>query len=95
LDAKDEEIFLQLLRGMELAIIRVWVLQGILDHQQIPNWRETMAVAEMDIAPDVRRKLQPLFDAILGRPARVPENNPLTEWEDQVRRLIDSSLGPE
>jgi len=93
-NADEEEIFLQLLGAIETAITRIWVLQGILDHHQIPNWRETDQVAEVDIAPDVRLKLQPLFDAILGKPARVPQNIPSSDWQGEIRRLIDSALDP-
>jgi hypothetical protein len=94
MNANDEEMFLLQLRTIELTITRVWALQGILDHQQVPGWRETSAVIELELADDVRRKLQPLFDAVLGKPARVPENNPSSEWQEQVRQLIDGTFDP-
>jgi hypothetical protein len=94
MNAEDEELFLQLFRTIELCITRIWVLQQILDHHQIPNWREDSLVVEVDIAPDVRRKVQPLFDVMMGKPAQVPLSNPAEEWQVEVRRLIDSALDP-
>jgi len=93
-NANDEEIFLLLLGTIELAITRVWVLQTLLDQNQVPNWREVSLDAELGIAPDVRRKLQPLFDATMGKPAIVPQNIPASDWQEQVRRLINGAFDP-
>jgi hypothetical protein len=93
-NASDEEIFCLLLGTIELAITRVWVLQQMLDHHQVPNWREDSLVVEVDIAADVRRKLQPLFDAMLGKPAQVPQSIGVADWQEQVRRLIDGAFDP-
>jgi hypothetical protein len=92
MSAEDQDIFIALTKTLQKAIAQNWVLQGILDSSEVPNWRELLEEVEPVILPEVRSRLRPLSDAILGLPPLDSENTAITEWREEIQEKIHAML---
>jgi len=73
------------------AFTRVWVLETMLDQAAVGNWRELAQKAEAALAPEVRARLQPLVDDILGQQSGELGRSLPLDWQQTVRGLVESA----
>jgi hypothetical protein len=92
MNAEDQDVFIGLLKLTEKAVAQNWALQGILDDSGVPGWRQMLEKVEVGILPDVRAKLRPLADAIVGLPPLGSLDTGLVDWRVEMQELVATLL---